>query len=220
MIMQRSLLLFATVVVMATANAQRRKENPVSSSIKGDMVLPVTFKNPLFNSITETIGQLGATFQLPLRNGLGLGIGGNISWFTLKERALQPFINSGDVRRYVVYGKVQYEEYTSERTFYELSLRMGMGSYDFDCATCVGQTDPAFYWSLSTGYYIHATDNLAFGLLFGYDNQASYFSASDLGLDNFPGRQESVEEHVYQNIIIGLGFSTRLRRSERDAMTW
>lgn len=221
MSVQRSIgVLFAALVCATTYAQQRGKENPVSSTVKGDLVLPVAFNNPLFNSITETVGQLGATYQLPVYKGLGLGLGANMTWFTLNERALQPLINNGDVRRTAFYGKVQYEEYTSDRTFYELSLRMGMASYYFDCSTCVGQTDPSFYWSLSTAYYIHATDNLAFGLLFGYDNQASYFSASDLGLDNFPGRVETSEAHVYQNIIIGLGFSTRLRRSERDAMSW
>lgn len=183
-------------------------------------MLPVPLRNPLFNSVTETVGQVGLTFQLPVYGGWGLGLGGNMTWFTLKERALNPFIASGDVRRLVVYGKAQYEQYTGERTFYELSLRVGMAGYDFDCSTCVGQRDPVLYWSLQTGYYIHATDNLAFGLLVGYDNQRARFAASDLGLENFPGRTETAEAGSYQNLIFGLGFSTRLRRSERDAVTW
>ncbi|MBK9177845.1 MAG: hypothetical protein IPM46_16235 [Flavobacteriales bacterium] len=219
--MHRSLALFILIVTALCADAQQRGRLPdVSSTVKGDLVLPVPLRNPLFNSITETVGQVGLTFQLPVYKGLGLGLGSNMTWFTLKERALNPFIVSGDVRRLVAYGKVQYEQYTGERTFYELSLRIGLAGYDFDCSTCVGQRDPVLYWSLQTGYYVHATDNLAFGLLVGYDNQRARFSAADLGLENFPGRTETTEAGSYQNLIFGLGFSTRLRRSDREAVTW
>ncbi|MBL0126864.1 MAG: hypothetical protein IPP83_05270 [Flavobacteriales bacterium] len=217
----RTIACSVALLLVVQAIAQKRtKEGDVSSTIKGDLVMPVSFRNPLFNSITETIGQVGATFQVPIRHGIGLGVGGNMSWFTLKQRALAPRIVSGDVRRLALYGKVQLERYTSERTFYELNLRVGMATYDFDCAICTGQQAPVLYWSLGTAWYIHATDNLAFGLLVGYDNQAAHFSAGDLGLNEFPGRKQTTEDHVYQNLLFGLGFSTRLRRSERDAMTW
>lgn len=212
-------LLLAVITLGASAQKGGRLPD-VSSTVKGDLVMPIPLANPLFNSVTESVGQIGGTFQLPVYKGFGLGLGGNITWLTLKERALNPFILSGDVRRLVGYGKLQYEAYTGERTFYELSLRAGMAVYDFDCSTCVGPRNPVLYWSVQTGYYIHATDNLAFGLLVGYDRQSARFSADDLGLDNFPGRRETAESHDYQNLLFGLGFSTRLRRSERDAVTW
>lgn len=219
--MIRACLLSLACFVVLVASAQKGGRMPdVSSTVKGDLVMPIPLGNPLFNSVTESVGQIGGTFQLPLHKGFGIGLGGNITWFTLKERALNPFILSGDVRRMVGYGKLQYEAYTGERTFYELSLRGGMSIYDFDCSTCAGQRDPVLYWSLQAGYYIHATDNLAFGLLIGYDNQRARFDAEDLGLENFPGRRETAESRSYQNLLFGLGFSTRLRRSEREAVTW
>ena len=147
----RTTLCSVTLLFTLASSAQKPgKEGDVSTTIKGDLVMPVSFRNPLFNSITETIGQVGATFQVPIRKGIGLGVGGNMSWFTLKERALAPFIVSGDVRRLALYGKVQLERYTSERTFYELNLRVGMATYDFDCAICTGQQAPVLYWSLGT----------------------------------------------------------------------
>lgn len=218
--MTRNALLIIACAASLSVVAQNRRLADVSSTVKGDLVMPVPLGNPLFNSVTESVGQLGATFQLPVYKGLGLGVGGNITWFTLKERALNPFVVSGDVRRLVGFGKVQYEAYTSERTFYELSARAGMAVYDFDCASCVGARDPVLYWSLQAAYYIHATDNLAFGLLVGFDSQSGRFSADDLGLENFPGRRETAESRNYQNLLFGLGFSTRLRRSEREAVTW
>ena len=208
--------------LLATAlSAQERKDDPdVSSTFKGEMGLPVPFYNPLFNGTTESIGQLGGMFQFPIRKGFGLGAGGSMTWFSIKERALAPYVTTGDVRRATGFGKLQYEHYTGPRTFYELSFRAGIASFDYDCPDCAGNDDQVFYWSLGVGYYIHASDNLAFGLIIAYDTQNARFESSDLGLDGFPGRTETEEASNYQNLLFGLGFSTRLRRSPEDARGW
>lgn len=217
--MMRPFFALALVVLSGSSDAQGRLPD-VSSTVKGDLVMPVPLRTPLFNSVTESIGQVGLTFQVPVRKGLGLGAGANMTWLALKERALSPFLSSGDVRRLALYGKVQYERYTGERTFYELSLRAGMATYEYSCTGCAGRSDPMLYASVQAAYYVHATENLAFGLLIGHDLQTGRFSAADLGLSNFPGRPETSEAGPYQNLLFGLGFSTRLRRSERDVITW
>ena len=82
-----------------TATAQDRKRLPdVSTTIKGDLALPIPVNNPLFSSVTETVGMLGATIQFPIYKGLGAGVGANMSWFAIEERALAPFITSGEIR--------------------------------------------------------------------------------------------------------------------------
>ncbi len=217
----RGIVGVALMLAPAMLLAQQSSKLPdVSPTFKGDLVLPVSLKNPLFNGSTETIGQLGACLQFPLYKGLGLGAGANFTWWGIKERALAPEITSGEVRRAVYFGKLQYERYTGERTYYELALRMGSSTYTYDCPTCIGAEPSALYWSLTAGYFIHATDNLSFGLTVGYDHQSSRYEAADLGLTGFPGRKETEEEKNYQNLVFGLTFSTRLRRSERDVMTW
>lgn len=212
-------LLMVCLVDAHMARAQGRLPD-VSNTIKGDLNMPVPIRTPLFKSVTESIGQFGLTFQAPVHKGLGLGVGANMSWLALKERALSPFINNGDIRRLAFYGKVQYERYTSAITFYELSVRAGAASYEFSCGGCAGRLDPMLFMSVQAAYYVHATENLAFGLLVGHDLQSGRFTASDLGLSNFPGRTETEESSIYQNMLFGLGFSTRLRRSERDVITW
>jgi hypothetical protein len=217
--MMRSFVALPLALLCVIVHAQGRLPD-VSSTVKGDLVMPVPLRTPLFNSVTESIGQVGLTMQVPVHKGLGLGAGANMTWLSLKERALSPFLASGDVRRLALYGKVQLERYTSERTFYELSLRAGMATYEYSCAGCAGRSDPMLYTSVQAAYYVHATDNLAFGLLAGHDLQSGRFSAADLGLSNFPGRPETSEAGPYQNLLFGLGFSTRLRRSERDVISW
>lgn len=214
---------YVLVILPVCLIAQQRGKSDlpdVSLTIKGDLVMPVSLKNPLFNSITETIGQLGGCVQLPLWKGLGIGVGGNHTWWTIKERALAPDINSGEIRRAVLFGKLQYERYTGEQTFYEFNLRVGTSTYNYDCVGCAGATDPTLWWSLGLGYYVHATENLAFGLTIAYDASHSRFNAHDLGLTGFPGRKETEEASNYHNILIGLGFSTRLRKNERDVRGW
>lgn len=217
--MMRGILFLAVLMGHLACLAQGRLPE-VSATIKGDLVMPVPIRTPLFSSITESIGQAGLTFQAPIHKGLGLGVGANMTWLTLKERALSPFLSSGEVRRFAVYGKVQYERFTTEHTFYELSLRSGIAGFNYSCGGCAGQLDPVLYLSAQAAYYIHATENLSFGLMLGYDLQNGRFSAEDLGLSNLPGRAETAEAGPYQNVLLGLGFSTRLRRSERDVITW
>jgi hypothetical protein len=219
--MKRFLPIALAWAVAVPAAAQSRSSLPdVSSTVKGELLLPVPLGNPIFASVVETVGQLGAVFQAPIKNGLGIGAGANMTWFTLKERALAPYVDAGDVRRLAAFGQAQYERYLSDRTFVQAGLRLGTAYVDFDCPTCAGQRPWSFYWGLQSGLFMHASDNLAFGLLMGYDNLASRFVSDDLGLTEFPGRRENMESRPYQNLSFGLGFSTRLRRSEREPITW
>lgn len=216
----RRLALLCLAALPLAAIAQRGRLPDVSSTIKGDLVLPIPFKNPLLTDYTENIGHAGLTFQLPVRKGLGVGAGGGMWWLSLKERTLQPFVPNGDVRRAIAYGKVQYERYTGPMAFYELHAKAGMAWHDFDCGTCAGASQPVGYWSVGAGYYLHATENLAFGLTLGYDRSARVFSAADLGVEHFPGTREGAERRGMQNVLLGLGFSTRLRPSDRESVTW
>ncbi|MEZ4755468.1 MAG: hypothetical protein R2817_01435 [Flavobacteriales bacterium] len=219
--MTRSLALASLLSLASTLSAQERTRLPdVSATIKGELTLPAPVGTPLFASITESIGQLGAVYQHPLYKGFGLGVGGGMSWFGLEERALAPIVTSGEVRRGRAFGKLSYEHYTTARSFYELSFRAGLSLYRFDCTTCSEQVEQAFHWGFSTAYYLHATDNLAFGLVLGYEQDMRRFAANDLGLEVFPGRREVTEGGNSQFLIVGLSFSTRLRPSPDNGRGW
>lgn len=221
-ILRISFLLLSPWVLQCIMAQSRSRQPDVSTTFKGTLVLPAPVGNPLFNSVTETLGQLDGVLQFPLpRSGFGAGVGGKMMWFGVKERALAPVVTTGDVRRSTFFGKLQYEEYTSSRTFYELNLRAGASTYVFDCPSCTPDSRrTVFHWAVGVGYYVHATENLAFGLTLGYERDATRFSTADLGLESFPGRVQTTENSEFQNILIGLGFSTRLRRSEESKAGW
>ncbi len=223
MIFVRSLFVFLSIASAGLVHGQQKKTRlpDVSATFKGNLNLPVPLGNPLFEAVTESVGQLDGVIQFPLKKGLGIGIGGRMTWFGINERALAPTVTSGEIRRSAFYGKVQYEQYTGPRTFYELNARFGVSNYTFDCPTCgSSQQKGLFHWGIGTGYYINATDNLAFGLTLGYEHDGGVFGASDLGLESFPGRPELQEKRNYQYLVIGMGFSTRFRKAAREGPGW
>lgn len=214
-------LLTAAFATTLLGGVQAQKLPDVSTTIKGNLILPVPLANPLFEAVTESVGQIDGLIQFPVAKGLSLGVGGKMTWFQVNERALAPFVTTGEIRKLSLYGKVAYEQYTSERTFYELNARVGNSTYWFDCPTCGGNSRGGLHWGLGTGYYIHATDNLAFGLTLGYERDGITFGSGDLGLeDGFPGRPERSEARQTQYLVIGMGFSTRLRKAPDSGPGW
>ncbi len=214
---------YGSLLVLSLASlvvcAQRLPEP--SMSVKGALVLPVPIGNPLFNSVTEVLGQVDAAWQVPVYKGLGLGAGVKSTWFGVKERALAPEVTSGDISKWTYFGKVQYEQYTGERTFYELNARVGTSVFNFNCPTCNDDSRRSvLHWAVGVGYYVHTSENLAFGFTLGYETDATRFHARDLGLEYFPGRKELEEARNFQNLLIGLGFSTRLRRVDEGPRGW
>lgn len=213
----------STVLLTGTlslcAIAQRLPD--VSSTIKGNLILPVPLGNPLFEAVTESVGQVDGLIQFPVYKGLGVGVGGKMTWFQVNERALAPIVTTGEIRRLALYGKLSYERYTGERTFYELNARVGSSTYWFDCPTCGDSRAGGFHWGMGAGWYLHATDNLAFGLTLGYERDAHTFGATDLGLtEGFPGRPDRLEKRPMQYLIVGMGFSTRLRKAPDSGPGW
>lgn len=207
--MIRSCSIAAFLLLFATGAFAQREKFPVPEfSAKGQLILPVPVGNDVFNQITETIGQFDLQLQMPLFKGLGIGAGGKASFFSLDERALASEV-SGDMTRFTWYGKVQYEQYTSERTFYELAGKVGTSVYHWNASALeeVG-TESGLFWGLSATYYLHATENLAFGLLLGYESDAASVGPQTIGLEDFPGQAGTTTESPINYLTIGLCFHT------------
>lgn len=201
-------LLTVTLLAMPTLSAQNKLPAPKATA-KGTLVLPVPTSPDVFRDVTETIGQFDLAVQVPLFKGLGVGVGGKATYFTLNERALLSDIH-GDVARWSYYGKLQYERYTGPRTFYELSGRVGQSILDWNASSCEEiQRVTAFYWGAQMSYYVHATDNLAFGLMIGYEVDQADIYPQLLCIETWPGRTESAPAGPLRFFTFGLGFSTR-----------
>ena len=123
----------------------------------------------------------------------------------------------GESRRLAWAGKILYSHYTGKVTFYELSAKAGMSDWTWNCSTSPQQVrQNGFHWGVNASYFVHATKNLAFGLMLGYEADASEFSPSVIGLDSFPGYTE--RGGPYRFFTLGLGFSTRFEKS--DEQSW
>ncbi len=221
---QRTTLFIACFILLGlAANAQEKKERlpVVKPNLHGWLLLPVPVGVPMLTKVSESVGQLDLRMQVPLmKNGLGAGAGVKASLFDLKENALAPENIAGSVQRWTFYGQVQYERYTGPITYYQLSALVGTSKYTWDCATCAEPTrQQGLFLGANASYYVHASDNLAFGLLVGYERDQARLTPQQLCLEYYPGQTDNGPSDPYQFITVGLGFSTRFMKS-KDGPGW
>lgn len=169
--------------------------------------------NPIFDNLTDALGQVDGVFQLPVYKGLGIGVGVNATWYELNDNGLSPELTEGDVNRLLFYGKLTWAHYTGSRTFIELNAKLGQSTWNWNCRTCSGNAkQPGFHWGVNAAYFVHASDNLAFGLSLGYQQDATSFSPEVIGLERFPGRTDTGAP--YRFLTVGLGFSTSFQKAD------
>ncbi len=186
------------------------------ATAQGSFMLPLALQNPVFNGLTSTMGQVDGAFNLPLYKGIGIGAGVNGTWYELNENALSPAVTAGTTDRLLAYGKLWWGRYTGPRTFFLVDAKLGRSTWDWQCTTCrQNERQTGFHWALDAGYFVHASDNLAFGVLLGYQEDAYNFGPGVIGLERFPGRTDMGGR--YRFLTVGLGFTTGFQRSrERD----
>ncbi len=211
----RAVLVAAAVACGLQVHAQRMPEPKFSA--QGWLLLPVVLDNPMFNTLTEVQGQLEAAVQVPLWKGLGVGAGAKLGFFGLEERALSLVTTQGEVTRSVFYGKVQFERYLGSKVYLEVFAKAGTAQWQWNCRTCTAnERQQALHWGGGSALFLHATDNLAFGVLVGYESDRADLAPRVIGLDQFPGHAS--DPRPYRFFTVGLGFSTRFLPTKGDDM--
>jgi hypothetical protein len=211
----KGLILLLAVLIAQATQAQKLPEPKLSA--QGWLVLPVALKNPVFDALTEVQGQLDGSLQLPVWKGLGFGAGVKVNFFGLEERALSRTLTQGDASRFVYYGKLQYERYLGGKAYVELYTKLGMAQWKWNCRTCASnERQSGFHWGSGAALFVHASDNLAFGVTLGYEADAASFGPNVIGLNEFPGRTDT--GGPYRFLTVGLGFSTRFLPSKGEDM--
>ncbi|MCB0793156.1 MAG: hypothetical protein KDB88_00335 [Flavobacteriales bacterium] len=216
--MKRTLIMIAMSWALGL-DAQQFPEP--SFTLKGMLTLPVPVTSDLFSDITESIGGLDLAVQYPFLKGLSAGVGGKAIWFGLEERSFAPQRVSGEIFRSTYFGKLAYESYTGQRSFYEISAKAGYTDYRIRASSCPDdQVVGGFHWSGQFSYYLHATDNLAFGLMVGYEQDAARMAPELFCLETFPGRSPEPETRDLGYFSFGLCFSTRFRKAADTGRDW
>lgn len=213
--MRKSIIAALGLFLPVFASAQPVPEPKPAA--QGSLFLPVALKNPVFNNLTSILGQVDGCFQLPVLKGFGLGLGVNATFYELNETGLAVQLPTlGHVNRILYYGKLDYLQYTGPVTFFQLDAKFGHGTWYWNCSTCsYNAQQPGFHWGVDAGYFVHASDNLAFGLTVGYDADATSFGPEVIGLERFPGRTDTGSP--YRFLTVGLGFSTGFAKA-KDGM--
>ncbi len=205
------------ILVASGGNSRAQTSLPVQKPTAQLMlILPAQLGNPIFDRLTSPLGEVDGSVQFPLKNGLGAGVGGKMMWWELKTNAFAPTLSTpGEARRSALYAKVQYAHYVTPNMFYELNAKFGTSTWTWDCTTCEEDyKQQGFHWGVTAGYYVHASDNLAFGVTFGYEADATRFSAATICQGSFPGYTDTGGPYRFLNV--GLGFSTRFEKSKEE----
>jgi len=204
------------VMMMLSGQALSQERVPQQKpTLQGMLVLPAQMGNRIFGRLTAPLGEFDLSLQFPIWKGLGVGIGGSAMGWELKKNTFSQLNTQGDAGRLAYYTKIQYARYTGPNTFYEINAKLGGSRWKWDCATCEQDVlQQGLHWSTTAGYYVHASDNLAFGLTMGYEEDGSKFTPDVLCLENFPGYLET--SGPYKFFTVGLGFSTRFEKSKEE----
>lgn len=206
------------VLMILALGTQVRSQSRVPDqkpTLQGTLVLPAQMGNKIFGRLTAPLGEFDISVQFPLWKGFGLGLGGSAMGWELKKNTFSQLNTQGDAGRLAYYLKAQYARYTGPNAFYELSVKAGNSRWKWDCATCEQNVvQQGLHWSASGGYYVHASDNLSFGVLAGYESDAAKFTPAVLCLEDFPGYLE--KSGPYNFFTVGLGFSTRFEKSKEE----
>lgn len=201
----------AFVFLGVCAMAQQCQANKPTA--QGFFILPVTLGNPIFNDLADVLGQVDGCFQMQFYKGLGVGLGMNASFYELNEHGLATEVTDGSTTRMLYYGKLFWTHPTGKQTFLELNAKLGQSTWAWDCTSCGNNERQAgFHWAVNAAWFIHASDNLAFGLSLGYQADESRFGPGVIGLQRFPGRTDMGAP--YRFLTIGLGFSTGFEKSK------
>ena len=77
-----------SIFIAAAGHAQKPPE--LKPSAQGFLFLPVALGSPIFDNLTDVLGQVDGTFQLPVYKGFGAGVGVNATFYELNDRGLAP----------------------------------------------------------------------------------------------------------------------------------
>ncbi|MCB0772719.1 MAG: hypothetical protein KJZ58_02420 [Flavobacteriales bacterium] len=208
----KGLRFIAALVALLPLAAAAQRLPAAQPTLQGFFNLPLALGNPVFDNLTDVLGQGDLAFTLPVYKGLGVGVGVAGTWYELNEDGLAPELTIGSVQRYVPYGKLEWTRYTGQHTYLAVGARAGGAYWDWQCGTCrESLRQSGLHWGVEARYFLHASDNLAFGLLLGYQADALRFGPDVVGLDGFPGRTDTGAP--YRFLSVGLGFSTGFRPS-------
>jgi hypothetical protein len=184
---------------------------------QGMLILPLQLNNPLFDRLTVPLGEVDLSLQIPIVKGFGLGAGAKGQWWEMRERAFSLLATNGSAHRLTWYGKVQFQRYVSEKVFYEFNAKVGYSAWRWDnvdtvCAEVIKQD--ALHYAFAAGMFVHASDNLAFGVTLGYERDMADFSPAVVCAESFPGFTSTGAP--YRFLTVGLGFSTTFQKSKDD----
>lgn len=191
----RSILISISVIIGLSGNGQDLN----AFSLRGELELPVQLGNSDFKNFTESIFNFDLSFQAPIKQGFGAGIGGKGSLTTVNAE--------GEIYRGVLYVKAFRDNQLGRYTFLETSFKFGRAVYIHDAASCgERKSQTANHMDFGVALNFFANDFTSFGITFGYEIDGASFGPEWV-CANETVELYSLKEGNYKYLNIGLGFN-------------
>jgi len=211
------LILLVSQVSYSQYNSGEKKKNsghgarePHHSVIKGGFKLPTALGNKAFRKIMKGVADADFSYNYRLSNNLAFGAGFKYGIWDIDVNQF-----SGDVHGkmeilnpFVSFSKV-FEE---DKQFYiETELKVGYNMITTRSNLGADFNQTGINFEPKVGFYLKATDMLAFGLNINYNYIGANFSRENMdlsviNLETYPGIVASEEKGATQYFSVGFGF--------------
>jgi hypothetical protein len=170
-----------------------------SPSVRGELELPVQLGNRDFKNFTESVLNMDLSFNYPIADGFGLGVGGKGGFHTLNI--------GGDIYRGVGYVKAYFDNRLGPSTLLETSFKYGRAFYFHQADACnETKEQEGNHFDLGVALHFFANEFTSFGLSIGYEIDSASFG-SDLVCATGSSELYSNTGGNYKYLNIGLGFN-------------
>ena len=123
--LSRLILIFILILTQNKNGFSQGLSFEPKGSFSVDIGIPIKEKNEAFKTILEGLFDGGITYQYNVFEGLTIGVGTKYSFFTNDRFALSSSVGKGGLHIPSLFLKVGYEQFTTDRFSYTLSLRGG-----------------------------------------------------------------------------------------------
>lgn len=191
-------------------NSGHGAREPHHSVIKGGFKLPTALGNKAFRRIMQGVTDSDFSYNYRLSNDFAFGAGFKYGLWDIDVNQF-----SGDVHGkmsvlnpFVSFSKV-FEE---DKQFYvETELKVGYNMITTRSNLGNPYKQAGINFEPKVGFYLKATDMLAFGLNINYNYIGTNFSSKNMdlsliALDKYPGVNTSEEQGATQYFSVGFGF--------------
>jgi hypothetical protein len=170
-----------------------------------DYGLPVTVANRAFKGVMQGFMRGSASYQFQLKNGLGIGAGGNFTYFQINRFKISPQLIGGMSQSFV-YGKFLMEKYFNERIGLDGGVKTGYSWLRFHSdSLLIPKKAESIVIEPYLSFCLSASEKTAYKWTLTYAFMGRSFNPTDIG--DFVNKDYAESEYSRITRYLSFGFS-------------